>query len=92
MSNPFSLLSVSYGEDLSTENPQRKLAKMKRKYEQKPTPELKKKIEEMDKRLNYKPKPKRKKLNIGFKTILKEAQEEIETAENSLNGNLGVSK
>ena len=41
---------------------------------------------------NYKPKPKRKKLNIGFKTILKEAQEEIETAENSLNGNLGVSK
>ena len=41
---------------------------------------------------NYKPKPKRKKLNIGFKMILKEAQEEINTAENSLNGHLGVSK
>ncbi len=35
---------------------------------------------------------KHKKLNIGFKMILKEAQEEIETAENSLNGHLGVSK
>ena len=41
---------------------------------------------------NYKPKPKRKKLDIGFKMILKEAQEEINTAENSLNGHLGVSK
>ena len=40
----------------------------------------------------YKPKPKRKKLNIGFKTILKEAQEEINTTENLLNGHLGVSK
>ena len=60
MSNPFSVLSVSYGEDESTENPQRKLAKMRRKYEQKPTPELKKRIQDMDSRLNSKPKPKKK--------------------------------
>ena len=61
MSNPFSVLPVSYGEDLSTENPQRKLAKMRRKYEQKPTPELKKRIQEMDSRLNSKPKKNKKK-------------------------------
>ncbi len=42
--------------------------------------------------INCKPKPKCKKLNIGFKTILKEEQEDIETAENPLNGHLGVSK
>lgn len=61
MSNPFSVLSVSYGEDESTDNPQRKLAKMKRKYKEKPTPELKSRIEGMDKRLNSKPKKKKKK-------------------------------
>lgn len=59
--NPFSSLDVSYDEDESTNNPERKLAKMKRRYEKNPTPELKKRIDEMDDRLNSKPKPKKKK-------------------------------
>lgn len=59
--NPFSSLDVSYDEDESTDNPERKLAKMKRRYEKNPTPDLKKRIDEMDNRLNSKPKPKKKK-------------------------------
>ena len=59
--NPFSPLDVSYEEDESTDNPERKLAKMKRRYEKNPRPDLKKRIDEMNNRLNSKPKPKKKK-------------------------------
>jgi len=51
--NPFSLLYTEH-EEVFTNNPQRKLEKMKRKYLTHPTPDLKKKIEDMDARLNPK--------------------------------------
>ena len=62
--NPFSLLSTDIEEEF-TNNPRRKLAKMKRKYLTNPTPDLKKRIEDMDGRLNpkknmYKKKKKKK--------------------------------
>jgi len=62
--NPFSLLYTEH-EEVFTNNPQRKLAKMKRKYLTNPTPDLKKKIEDMDARLNpKKTKYKKKKKKI----------------------------
>jgi len=53
MSNPFSVLHNEEPEE-TTDNPQRKLKKMKRRFAEKPTPELEKKIKEMESRLNPK--------------------------------------
>ena len=53
MSNPFSVLHNEEPEE-TTDNHQRKLKKMKRRFAEKPTPELEKKIKEMESRLNPK--------------------------------------
>jgi hypothetical protein len=66
--NPFSLLYTEH-EEVFTNNPQRKLAKMKRKYLTNPTPDLKKKIEDMDTRLNPKKTNYKKKKNKKKKKI-----------------------
>ena len=58
--NPFSCLEVE-GIDDSTNNPERKLSKMKRRYSEKPTPDLKFRIDSMEQRLNPKPKKSKKK-------------------------------
>ena len=70
--NPFSLLYTD-DEEVFTNNPQRKLEKMKRKYLTHPTPDLKKKIEDLDTRLNpkktkYKKKKKKKIVDIDLET------------------------
>tara|TARA_B100001093_G_scaffold516172_1_gene594315 strand:- start:1197 stop:1841 length:645 start_codon:yes stop_codon:yes gene_type:complete len=52
MSNPFSVLDVDNTEDTSTNNPQRKLNKLKRLNEKKPCEERTKIILEMEERLN----------------------------------------
>ena len=56
--NPFAFLEVEEVNE-STKNPQRKLAKMKRRYSEKPSHDLKSRIDEMDQRIN--PKFKKKK-------------------------------
>ena len=48
MNNPFSVLPVDENEDISTNNLPRKLKKMKRKYEEKPTEDLKRRIDELE--------------------------------------------
>ena len=58
--NPFAFLEVEEVNE-STKNPQRKLAKMKRRYSEKPSQDLKLRIDEMDQRLNPKFKKKKKK-------------------------------
>ena len=52
MSNPFSVLDIDDKEDTSTNNPQRKLNKLKRLNEKNPCVERTKKILEMEERLN----------------------------------------
>lgn len=47
MNNPFSVLPVDENEDTSTNNLLRKLTKMKRRYEEKPTEDLKRRIDEL---------------------------------------------
>ena len=47
MENPFSVLEVNYNEDTSTNNLPRKLKKMKRRYHEKPTEDLKRRIDEL---------------------------------------------
>ena len=49
--NPFNVLSHDDTEDISTNNLPRKLAKMKRKYDMKPTEDLKNRIDELEKTL-----------------------------------------
>ena len=58
--NPFTFLEVEEVNE-STQNPQRKLAKMKRRYSEKPSHDLKSRIDEMDQRINPKFKKKKKK-------------------------------
>ena len=58
--NPFAFLEVEEVNE-STKNPQRKLAKMKRRYSEKPSQDLKSRIDEMDQRINPKFKKKKKK-------------------------------
>lgn len=48
MNNPFSVLPVDENEDISTNNLSRKLKKMKRRYEEKPTEDLKRRIDELE--------------------------------------------
>ena len=48
MNNPFSVLPVDENEDTSTNNLLRKLTKMKRRYEEKPTEDLKRRIDELE--------------------------------------------
>ena len=58
--NQFTFLEIEEVNE-STQNPQRKLAKMKRRYSEKPSQDLKLRIDEMDRRFNPKPKKKKKK-------------------------------
>ena len=58
--NPFTFLEIEEVNE-STKNPQRKLAKMKRRYSEKPSQDLKLRIDEMDRRFNPKVKKKKKK-------------------------------
>ena len=69
--NPFNVLSHDDTEDISTNNLPRKLAKMKRKYDMKPTKDLKNRIDELEKKLNppkskKNKKKKKKKEDIDF--------------------------
>ena len=50
--NHFDLLLHDNTEDKSTNNLPRKLKKMKRKYDMKPTEDLKNRIDELEKKLN----------------------------------------
>ena len=69
--NPFTFLEIEEVNE-STKNPQRKLAKMKRRYSEKPSQDLKSRIDEMDQRLNpkfkKKKKKKKKKVDIDLET------------------------
>ena len=51
MENPFKVLEVDETEDTSTSNLSRKLNKMKRRYKEKPTKDLKKRIDELEERI-----------------------------------------
>ena len=69
--NPFTFLEIEEVNE-STKNPQRKLAKMKRRYSEKPSQDLKLRIDEMDSRFNpiqkKKKKKKKKKVDIDLET------------------------
>ena len=69
--NPFTFLEIEEVNE-STKNPQRKLAKMKRRYSEKPSQDLKLRIDEMDSRFNpiqkKKKKKKKKKEDIDLET------------------------
>ena len=65
--NPFAFLEVEEVNE-STKNPQRKLAKMKRRYSDKPSHDLKLRIDEMDSRFN--PIQKKKKFLYCLKNYL----------------------
>ena len=58
--NTFTFLEIEEVNE-STKNPQRKLAKMKRRYSEKPSQDLKLRIDEMDQRINPKFKKKKRK-------------------------------